>query len=533
MKKTAAVLLTLFIATLAIGGPILLALEESRRQGYKDETDRALLYAKDVLRRSDATADQVSRAFKQLAGIPVRDACADTSIALMQELDLASSYVQSYGFVVSDQLICSSLGVLNPPMALGPADLTTATGIRIRRNVQLATVPGITFITLEQDGYTAIIHKDLPIDTTTRESDTALAIFSAGHLTPLSARGVPDPAWIAALKDRNEIAFSDGRYIVGVVRSTRYKAVAVAAIPVAYLQERTSAAAKRLVPVGLIAGIFLAVAILQLARMQLALPAAIRAALRRGEFFLLYQPIVDLESGRWVGAEALIRWRRATGEVIPPDFFIPIAEQSGLITRITERVLTLAATDTGASWRAQPDFHIAINLSAADLHSEATPALLMRFLERTGARPGNLIVEATERGFLQVELATKISNAIRDQGIAIAIDDFGTGYSSLSYLQSLTLDFLKIDKSFIDTVGTEAPTSQVVTHIIAMARDLGLALIAEGVETQAQADYLRERGVRYAQGWLYGRPMPWPELIRRVRADARALPATEAASQLT
>ncbi len=516
MKKSAALLLTLLVATVAIVGPIWLAVEESRKQGFKDESDRVLLYARDVLRRSDTTAGQVANAIEKLATMPAKEACSDVSIALMQEVDLASSYIQAFGHVSGDTLMCSSLGAHHAPVALGRADLTTARGTVIRRNVRMALAPDMAFIVLEQRGYAAVIHKDLPIDTTTKESDTALAIYSDGHSTPLSARGVLDPNWVAALAGRDEVAFSDGRYMVGVVRSKRYLTVAVAAIPISYLQERTGVAARRLVPVGVVAGILVTFAILQLARTQMALPAAIRAALKRNEFFLLYQPIVDLHTGQWVGAEALIRWRRSTEEVVAPDIFIPIAEENGLIGRITARVLDLAAADIGDGFRAHPDFHVAVNLAASDLHSQATLALLLRFLARTGGRPGNLIVEATERGFLQVDLAREVSNAIRAHGIGIAIDDFGTGFSSLSYLQSFTLDFLKIDKSFVDTIGTEAPTSQVVTHIIEMAKDLGLGLIAEGVETEAQANYLREHGVRYAQGWLYGRPMPFADIAKQL-----------------
>jgi sensor c-di-GMP phosphodiesterase-like protein len=196
-----------------------------------------------------------------------------------------------------------------------------------------------------------------------------------------------------------------------------------------------------------------------------------------------------------------------------------------LIKRITQWVVHRVTNDAREIFSFNSRFRISINLSAADFHSDITLNLFRDLLRDTGAQAGSVVVEVTERGLSERQRASAVMQALRASGVRIAIDDFGTGYSSLSYLESFELDYLKIDKSFVDTVGTEAATSQVVTHVIEMAKTLKLEMIAEGVETQAQADFLRGRGVQYAQGFLFSKPLPLPELLRLIpRASSAANP---------
>jgi sensor c-di-GMP phosphodiesterase-like protein len=520
---------SVLIALVALVVPPWLALGEAHRQAFDAEATLTLGYARDVLHRTDETGRQAAAGIETLvrSGLPP---CSPGARELMSQIDLTSTYLQAIGYVRDGVLVCSS--ITGPPVPLGTPSFRTTAGVTFYLDVPVKTTYGHPLLALERNHYAVLVHRDLPLDIWTGAPDVSLAVLHTQYRAFRIQRGHLDPAWMGRLGDKAAATFSDGRYLVAMVRSQHFLTVAVAAIPIAHVEQRSREISSRLVPAALFAGLACAVAIVLLARQQMSLPAALGTGLRHKEFFLEYQPMIELRSGTCVGVEALLRWRDPDGDLVPPEMFIPVAESAGMIGRLTERVLDLVAADAGHFLAGHPDFHVAINLSPADLRSTAIVGLLDRLLARTGALSSNVIVEITERGVLHLESAREVIAALHARGIEVAIDDFGTGYSSLSYLESLHLDFLKIDRSFIESIGTGAPASQVVSHIIWMGHNLELRMIAEGVENQEQAAFLRLHGVDYAQGFLFGKPDNFERAAEMYRADlasrAQKLPLPDA-----
>jgi diguanylate cyclase (GGDEF)-like protein len=252
---------------------------------------------------------------------------------------------------------------------------------------------------------------------------------------------------------------------------------------------------------------------------RLRLEAELRHAVQRGELLLHYQPIVELHSGALVGAEALLRWQHPERGLVLPGEFIAVAEDCGLIVDIGGWVLDEAARQLVA-WSAQgvDGFALAVNVSARQLRRGALLPQVERALALAGAEAPRLEIEITEHTLVEdLQVNHQTLQALRERGVRVAIDDFGTGLSSLAYLKRLPLDKFKIDRSFVRELPSDPGDLAIVGAITAMSRALGLPVVAEGVETAAQREVLLRLGCDYAQGFLFGRPMPAEEFARSLR----------------
>ncbi|MCU6708766.1 EAL domain-containing protein [Paenibacillus sp. J5C_2022] len=246
---------------------------------------------------------------------------------------------------------------------------------------------------------------------------------------------------------------------------------------------------------------------------QLTLENSMRRALHNNEFVLYYQPQIDVETGEMIGVEALLRWNHPTLGLVPPGKFIPIAEETGLIVAIGEWVLRTACRQNQA-WidAGYKPIKISVNLSTRQFLKRDLVDNLQQILLETGLEPQLLELEITESMTMDVDFAIEVLGELKKLGIGICIDDFGTGYSNLYYMKLFSIDRLKIDQSFVRDIMTDSIDADIVATIVAMAYNLGIDVIAEGVETEDQLNYLKRLRCREVQGYYYYRPMPADEL---------------------
>ncbi len=258
---------------------------------------------------------------------------------------------------------------------------------------------------------------------------------------------------------------------------------------------------------------------------RLEIESRLRSALERDEFELHYQPIVDASSGEVIAAEALLRWCDGQRGMVPPDVFIPVAEETGLIVSLGSWVFRSACAQARI-WRDEghPSIRIGVNVSGHQIRQPGMVEMVRQALGETGVAPEQLELEITESTIMQDDpLTVRTLRELRQMNVGLSLDDFGTGYSSLSYLRRFTIDRVKIDRSFVSELPDNADDAALTAAIVAMAHGMRLKVVAEGVETTRQALFLQDRGCDELQGYLLGRPCPAREFADRMRSKPRSI----------
>jgi sensor c-di-GMP phosphodiesterase-like protein len=478
---------------------------ESRQAALEGRAAHAIAHAEAVY----AEAATALRAIDRTDFSP----CSPAHIQRLREITRMSLAVDNLAYGAGEIVECNAFGLVMQRQPLAAIDTTAPDGIGLSVNWVLGESGGRPTLIMRLDGHHALVDQRRfvgPVD-----NGDVIELSTASGLRLVTAHGTAGMGSPGRQMDPPAPLDTDG--LRATVLSPHW--IVIAHTPPLGFLAHLEAQRALLLPLALVLALLFGAASVWVLRQRLSPRGELAAAVRHREFIAHYQPIMELSTGRCLGAEALVRWRRPDGELERPDLFIPLAEETGLILPITDQMIAAIIADLGPVLRADPFLHVAINICADDLSSGRVLGVLARQLSGTGIAPRQIWLEATERGFVDIDGTHATLVEARRRGHLVAIDDFGTGYSGLKYLQRLPVDALKIDKSFVDSLGTQAPTCHVTEHILAMARELHLTVVAEGVERPEQAAFLRERGVEMAQGWLFARAMPAPDFRAFCRAN--------------
>jgi sensor c-di-GMP phosphodiesterase-like protein len=445
--------------------------------------------------------------------------CSSAELTYFRALIFNAKYLKDAGRMSAGKIDCSaSLGRPEHPMAPAKPDFTVKGETNVYASLALYMSEDQSAITLEHDGFDVVLIPYIQAHTglepehfseSVRDAVTGQVSWLLGDLPAVSATALA----------------SDGSYHMGnslyATRCSRVFANCVTAytsIPEALQADYTQSSIYMILGGATGAGFGFLCSFLY--RRNQSMEQQLRRAIRKDKLYMAYQPIVALDGGRRiVGAEALARWIDEDGFAIGPDVFIKVAEKHGFIGEITKLVLRHVLNDFGELLRAHPGFHVSVNVAAADLSDPEFLPMLKESLERANIPAQSVAIEITESSTAAHKTAEEAIRQLHERGHSVHIDDFGTGYSSLSYLHDLSVDAIKIDRSFTQTIGTESVTVGILPQIMAMANTLNLRVIVEGVETQEQASYFANSDESVlGQGWLFGRPLA-PEAFQRLLAE--------------
>jgi sensor c-di-GMP phosphodiesterase-like protein len=453
--------------------------------------------------------------------------CSAPDLAFLRNLVFDSEHMRDAGRIANDALLCSaSLGRADTPIPLPPPDIDTYGWstwnsiwpiLAASHHGNIVASGGIWFAlnesTLAGPEHSAFRN----ISRLLSDHPHRRMLLAAGPPIPLSYDEIVRSRLIER-KGTLYQPFCQQQSIVCVVVSEPQSAA------------RTQGAVTEFFRIffGVLLGLLIAGVTDLLNARGHSLEAQLRAAIRKDQLHVVYQPVIDLDTGAVAGAEALIRWSRRDGIPISPAAFMALAEDRGFAGTITSFVMQSVVSEL-SDLLAQSRLRIAINITAEDITNPRFLPELSRCCDSAAIPHSALGLELTERSTADSIVAGHALAQFRDAGYAIYIDDFGTGYSSLAYLHTLPVDFIKIDRIFTQTVGTEAVTASVVPQILDIARRLGLQIVVEGIETWEQAEYFRRAMPRIqGQGWLYSKPLSAQELRTFLAENPIRLPAPPA-----
>lgn len=518
MKSRLSALATFCLVALGVGAALTAVVWVA--DTVVEQHQRALIdeYSRRALVRAELVTAEAEAALRSLApeqGTP----CTPDHLQIMRRVEEQYRYIRNVAWTDGERIRCSTLrglaGTDLPPAQWSYSDgfsaWSTEVGKRGNETRMLNIRYGNHIVVVDPRFYLDIV----PLDDTI---ELALLESLEGAIVTRWPRA--DVALMrAALFREHSSSFFERRYYV-VDRSQRYPLAVVAYEPADRVRPDVAAQVRFLLVPALLASALGTWLVLRWRRKLRTPRHALLEGIRQHQFTAWFQPLVDLRTGRCVGAEALVRWTLADGTIVAPDTFIPMAESLGLIQPITDLVIQSVFAGAGTLLTQRRDLHISINVTRDDLVSSRFLHTLKACFASLDVRAEQIWFECIERAFIDAQRLGPVLQGYRDAGHKVFIDDFGTGYSSLAYLHALPVDGIKIDKSFVNALTSGSEVNAIVPHIIGIAHELKLAMVAEGVESEEQAAYLREHDVQFAQGWLYAKAMPAADFIRWVEENA-------------
>ncbi len=527
-KHTVLNLAAAMVGILVLGIPMLLFNSWLKKQGE----DESSITAAWIIDSAERQIGQTTALLTELSARGV-DSCQPAQIDQMRQLVLLSGLIKEVTLISpSGQTLCSDAG-----RPLGYRDVVASIAVAnsdIILDVLRVTDLGDRFLRVRKIG-----QPGRPSIAALMSTSTLLphATLPSGRSLAFTRMALINGAVLGSSGVASEGDYEHASAFLRRASSTRYGLnVVVAMVGNDVIADYEDLHRIGMVVTGLIALIILLIALV-FGRQRVNPVAVMAQAIEAGEFIPFYQPVVDIQTGRLLGAEVLMRWRRENGSLVPPSAFIPLMESSGLIMDATRSLMRRVCEEMGAVLGPRPSLSVAFNVAPHHFDDALILNDVGAIFDGTPIKLSQIILEVTERYEVENLTATRrVIAALQGLGCKVAIDDVGAGHSGLSYILKLGPDIIKIDKIFVDAIDTDGGRSKVIIEtLVDLARNMKMEIIAEGVENFDQVTYLREHGISAVQGYVFAPPLPCQAFLQLIEAmgalpeSAGELPATKPA----
>ncbi|WP_263359143.1 EAL domain-containing protein [Acidicapsa ligni] len=495
----------LFIAVVALG--TLAGFLVGRQSILRTVEAHLANYGEQLEQHAEEVASEISSTLTSANHSPYPP-CSNDEITFFRKLTFAAQFLKDVGRIHENSFVCSATtGNLATPHPLLKPSIHGPRNSVIFNNYPLIVPSGGRGEIITYGQANVVVSPDTFAEFSQGPIHYSIGLIDRSTHAFIPTRGEHFSFPPELLSTRKVLSVDGTLYLARC--TNRYQICAVTYIREADVWQNNRILLVIYIVTGLIAGTSCGVVILFAGRRRRSHTSQLKRAILKGNLSVVYQPIVELHTHRIVGAEALARWTDEDGDSVRPEIIIALAEEEGFVSEITRFVVNRALQELRPLLESNPAFRLHINLAPSDLADPRLLILLDEMLQDTSISPSNITFELTERATSDREVAVASIRRLRERGHAIFIDDFGTGYSNLAYLSELNVDGIKVNRSFIATIGTDSVTASIVPQILALAKALNLSVVVQGIEREGQVTYFAGGDPHIlGQGWFLGLPVP-------------------------